>query len=173
VLRLPLPISPSDAFVQPFSRENLSSPPPGRARSATKIFIVAYLLCQLTLPLVYYFRDDKSDERFTWRMFSAVHFEQNKCGVSLAVWRPGADLLVLSKEEVEAAIPSGWIEFLSRDYAPVGSKFLRRYCEAHPELAEVQLIRLCPATAAGTRPRMNRTGLICRTGKLIRTHESL
>jgi len=155
------------------SSENFSCPPPGRARSATKIFIGAYLLCQLTLPLVYYFRDDKSDERFAWRMFSAVYFEQKNCGVSLAVWRPGAAMRVLSKEEVEATIPSGWTEFLTRDYAPVRTKFLRRYCETHPEFAEVQLIRVCKATAAGTRSTMNRTGLICRTGKLIRTHESL
>lgn len=37
------------------------------------IFIAIYLLVQIALPLDYYFfRQDKNDERFTWRMFSST-----------------------------------------------------------------------------------------------------
>jgi len=152
------------------SAEKLASPPPGRARSRTNLLIGAYLFVQIALPLSYYLREDKSDERFAWRMFSAVKYLQQTCAVSLGEWRPGGKLRPLPRDEFISKVPYGWIQYLHRNREAVIGKFLGRYCAANPDVVELELLRQC-AAPDGRKNALESLKMDCRTGALRRSQE--
>jgi hypothetical protein len=153
-----------------FSAEKLASPAPGRARSRTNLLIGVYLLVQIALPLSYYLRADKSDERFAWRMFSSVKYLQQTCIVSLGEWRPGGKLRPLPRDEFIGKVPYGWMQYLHRDRREVVGKFLGRYCAANPDIVELELLRKC-AAPDGRRDTLESLKMDCRTGALRRSQE--
>jgi hypothetical protein len=80
-----------------------------------------YLLLQLAAPLDYYLSDDDpSDERFSWRMFSAVHMM--RCDLEL---RPGDGAPV----DLESRFHGAWIELAQRGRRSVIEAMGRRVCE--------------------------------------------
>lgn len=155
-------------FLSDLSTEKLASPAPGRARSRTNLFVGVYLFVQIVLPLSYYMRADKSDERFAWRMFSAVNYLQQTCIVSLGEWRTGGKLRPLPRDEFISKVPYGWIKFLHRDRDAVIGKFLGRYCLANPDVVELELLRKC-ATPDGRSDTLESLKMNCQTGELRRT----
>ena len=164
------PISAAGASVRSAYGKTLASPPPGRARSITSVLIAVYVLWQLVLPLTYYLGDDRSDERFAWRMFSAVNYLQRTCIVSLGEWRPGGDLRPLKREEFIEMVPLGWRRLLHRDRDAVIRKFLWTHCQGNPELVEAELIRKCKAED-GMGASLDSMKMNCGSGVFTRAQE--
>jgi hypothetical protein len=166
-LKVPELFSRIGRFLGGLSTERLASPAPGRARSRTNLFVGVYLFVQIVLPFSYYMRADKSDERFAWRMFSAVKYLQQTCIVSLGEWRPGGKLRPLPRDEFISKVPYGWMQFLHRDRDAVIGKFLNRYCAANPDVVELELLRKC-AAPDGRSDSLESLKMDCRTGALRR-----
>ena len=86
--------------------------------------ILVFLLAQLLIPLTYYtIRENPYDERFAWRMFSAIRLYQ--CGVELSEGRVGAARPVRLGQVVHQA----WINHLRRNREEVAQALLLRRCE--------------------------------------------
>ncbi len=160
------------ASLRSLSPQTLSSPPPGQPRLITSFFIAAYLLCQLALPLSYYAGEDKSDERFAWRMFSTIHFLRKTCVLSLGEWRPGGRLRPLTNEELINTVPRRWMKLFFRNWVAIVEKVLRSHCRKNPALSAVELRRKCDA-ADGSGKTLDSIKMSCPTGEIKRTYDSL
>ena len=99
-----------------------SDPPRGTARGRAMRIILAALAFQLIVPLTYYVRSDPYDERFAWRMFSAVRLHRCQTTATETI------------DEVERSIAltrvihRAWVNHLSRNRRDVVHAFLRRRC---------------------------------------------
>jgi len=125
-------------------------------------FIVAYLLWQLALPLSYYVGDDKSDERFAWRMFSAFGFDRDECLVQVARFPPTSKWTLLEKQFVSAL--SVWQPVIRVNPKAIADKLLRALCEKSPSINEVLLVRSCPQDW-GPERISGQLRLNCKTGE--------
>jgi hypothetical protein len=114
---------------------------------------------QLVLPASYYLRTEPDDERFAWRMFSAVRVK--RCQVRAFVIdgtgeRAGIDL--------EASLHSGWVSALKRGRERVIERLLSQRC-VRDQAVRTELWRGCEdagqRAAGGVRFAMD-----CVTGKL-------
>ncbi len=130
-------------FLRPFSRETLSSPPPGRVRRFASFFIVAYLLWQLALPLLYYVGDDKLDERFAWRMFSALGIARKACSIYTSVFPASHEQMHASQKKLLAML-GNWKPLLKKNPRGIADKILRTHCEKSPWINEILFVRKCP-----------------------------
>ena len=153
--------------------ETLASPPPGRARLITSLFIGAYLLWQVAVPLAYYLGRDKSDERFAWRMFSATGLSNMSCTVSVTewVWSSASNTTAARKLDVERILHRTWNYSLLSNRAAV-DQFLRTRCQADPSVTQVHLIRSCLGADRTWIPSAERR-LTCSTGAFGGTRGSL
>lgn len=89
------------------------------------------VVLQVAVPASYYlWRDDPDDERFAWRMFSAVRLK--KCFV--AAW-DGEDEAgqKLTPVNLKTALHASWQKLLDRGRRPVIEHFLARRCRGLPE----------------------------------------
>jgi len=154
-------------FLRALSAEKLSAPEPGKARSRTNIYICLYLFLQIVLPLNYYLRSDKSDERFAWRMFSAVKDLQRACTVSIGERQPDGRMRPLSPDEIISKIPASWMYFLATGREAAVGKFLRYHCRANPTLRDFELIRVCD-TPDRSAVVLESLKMDCQTGELNR-----
>lgn len=176
-MKIRVPLIPRLAsFLRLLSTETIASPPHGRARLIASIFIVAYLLWQVVLPLGYYLGDAKFDERFSWRMFSAFGRYQKKCTVTIR-----QTVMSIYQEATPPAPPQdledtfgNFLKLLKRNRAAVVDKFLRTRCQMSPWVIRVQLTRMCPTAADGSEIPSGYLVLNCITGDLRGTlvHES-
>ncbi len=100
-----------------------AAPPPRAQRRKILRWLGLFVLVQLFVPLTYYLRDDPYDERFAWRMFSAVRL--HRCQTS-AVERRGDDETPI---ELTRVLHRAWVNHLSRNRRDVVRAFLRKRCE--------------------------------------------
>lgn len=84
---------------------------------------VAVLLVQALIPLRYYLGDDAYDERFSWRMFSAVRMQQ--CDIAASETTHGVTRPVRLIETIHVA----WINTLRRNREAVMERYLEWRCE--------------------------------------------
>lgn len=127
------------------------------ARRRITMLIGAFLLLQLAVPLTYYFRDNPYDERFAWRMFSAIRLQ--RCRAS--AWQTsaaGRETLNLSRVTHQA-----WINILQRNREDVIEAFLDRRCE-EPGVEAVTLRNDC-ASPTGERAAFEYSES-CDTGEI-------
>lgn len=124
----------------------------------------AVVLVQLAIPASYYLRDAAADdERFAWRMFSAVRFR--KCEVEAYEAAPsGRRALDLDRE-----LHASWVGLLRRGRPAVIASFLRSRCH-QPRLQTASLRRSC-REIDGVGRFVERYGLECATGQLSREQE--
>ena len=94
--------------------------------------ILAFIVIQLCVPLLYFTRRDPHDERFAWRMFSPMRMAQ--CKPRFAV--NGAPV-VLEREFHEA-----WITLAERGRFVVLEAMAAKLCAEHPS-TEVTLTIDC------------------------------
>lgn len=138
-------------------------PPRGQTRKRVTRFIGAFLAFQLLVPLTYYMRDDPYDERFAWRMFSAIRVYG--CRTWAYDIHEGPDgerreqRLDLSKE-----IHVAWITTMRRNRRDVIHAFLRRRCE-EPGVAAARVINRC-STPDGERVGPLEYERDCETGEI-------
>ena len=107
----------------------------------TDLIIGALLAFQLIVPLTYYLRDDPYDERFAWRMFSAIRMQS--CSVEVREKRRGEDADV--RLQLLRVIHEGWITTLERNRRDVILALLERRCD-EPEVERVVLVSQCQGT---------------------------
>lgn len=86
-------------------------------------FAVCVLLAQALIPLRYYFGDDAYDERFSWRMFSAIRMQA--CDIAASETTNGRTHPVRLMETIHA----GWVTTLRRNREPVMERYLAWRCE--------------------------------------------
>jgi hypothetical protein len=92
---------------------------------------------QIALPSSYYlWRVDREDERFAWRMFSAVRFRS--CSVLVTDQLPAGERPVTLSEALHAS----WIGALRRGRERVIERFLASRC-AQREVIASTLVRSC------------------------------
>ncbi len=81
------------------------------------------LVIQALVPLRYYMGDDVYDERFSWRMFSAIRMHE--CSLRATETVNGASREVPLMQTVQA----GWVTTLNRNREAVMQRYLRWRCE--------------------------------------------
>lgn len=118
----------------------LATPPAGRWRTAVRWTALAWVAVHLIVPLRYYLAGDPHDERFSWRMFSAVRLEACTVDVEEIVVRDG----VPRRERLDLArtLPVTWTALLQRSREAVTERFLRWRC-AQAGIREVRLTNRC------------------------------
>src|SRR5919106_3589436 len=147
------------------SIETIASPPPGRSRSIASIFIVGFLLWQISLPLSYYANEDDSDERFAWRMFSVLSRFQKSCDVAVSDWGRGAGASANPPQQLD--LQDSWSQLLARNRPAVVEKYLRSRCQINPTASAVQFMQIC-SLPKGPRIPYEEIWFNCRTGALRR-----
>ncbi len=139
------------------TRERWSLP-----KHAGTVFVIALgvLVAQALIPLRYYLGDDAYDERFSWRMFSAVRM--HACSLSAYETRAGAEQRVSLQRQVQV----GWITTLERNREAVLEGYLRWRCEQEGVEA-VRLENRCRTPEGREVPRIERA-LDCATDEYRR-----
>jgi len=100
--------------------------------------LVAFLvLLQIVIPLRYYLGDDPYDERFAWRMFSAVRVVRCNTGV-VETLESGRRRPVRLMRTIHEA----WVTNLRRNREDVVRAFLRLRC-GEEDVREILLVNRC------------------------------
>jgi hypothetical protein len=129
-------------------------------------FLWSLVALQVLLPGLYYLRADaEDDERFAWRMFSALRFR--RCRVE-AQDEQGASVQAL---ELPGVLHASWIGLVQRGRRDVVEHLLSRRCDA-PKHSGATLLRACVEVDASRVP-LERYRYDCRTRHLSVTHEAL
>lgn len=114
--------------------------PMGRRRKRFRRILLAFLAFQLIVPLTYYLRDDPYDERFAWRMFSAIR---------LHACQPFASEVTEDGErpvDLPRVIHQAWINTMARNREDVIRAFMAKRCEEEG-VEEVTLTNRCRTPA--------------------------
>jgi hypothetical protein len=101
---------------------------------------------QIAIPASYYLRSDRDDERFAWRMFSAVRLR--RCEVVAYDVDEGGRARV----ELKRVLHASWIRSLERGRANVIERFLATRCRAR--VRESVLERRCTEPSGTVMPPM-------------------
>jgi len=160
-----VPFVPSVAVSShPLPSDIIGSPPPGRARVIATVFIVAYLSYQVATPLAYYFSDDKFDERFAWRMFSATWAFKKSCVVAVSedARSSSGSTTTIRNIDLNRIINPFWINLLTYNRAAVVDELLRTRCRVDPSVTEVHFYHRCGPEERSSIPLHRR--LTCTTG---------
>lgn len=95
----------------------------------TSTWLWLLLIVQVVLPASYYLRDDEDEERFAWRMFSAVRLKQ--CAIG-ATERFGGAHGGEREVELSSAVHASWQRSLERGRQRVIERFLQKRCTIPP-----------------------------------------
>ena len=112
--------------------------PQGKRRRRIRLLLWTFVALQMAIPLTYYMRDDPYDERFAWRMFSAIRVHACEARASERVGGTSREL-VLSR-----VMHVAWINHLRRNRLDVVRAFLERRCE-EKNVERVRLVNRCRA----------------------------
>ncbi|MFO0685540.1 MAG: hypothetical protein U0234_26000 [Sandaracinus sp.] len=123
---------------------------PVHRRLALGVF-AGWMILQIATPLSYYVSDDVYDERFAWRMFSAVRVQD--CDVDARETVNGSERTI----DLQTILPAPWIALIGRNRPAVLRRYLTYRCgaEAHP--SEVSLTHRCRSAAGEPLPAIHRT----------------
>lgn len=140
--------------------------PESSKRKLVLAFIALVLGLQVLIPLRYYLGDDAYDERFSWRMFSAVRVHRCQLRPTETAEAGGIRPINLNRE-----IHRAWVTTLQRNRHTVSEKFLASRCAAEG-IASVRLENLC-VTPNGTRLEPLVWEMACATGAISAPEISL
>jgi hypothetical protein len=140
----------------------VSVPLPGpEARRLIGLGIAMFLTWQVLVPLGYYRAENRRDERFAWRIFSALAIAPWRCGVRVQDFTdgaaPGRDV------DLSYTLHDAWIVALRQGQDAVVESVLRARCASNATVAAVELTRTCRAPDARPAPQMH-VRLDCRSG---------
>jgi len=140
-----------------------ASPPARRLRRLISLGIAAYLTWQVVLPLRYYLRENRQDERFAWRIFSALAIPPYRCEVRVQEFAHGEQL----GREVNLArtLHDAWTAALRQGQDAVVRQFLHTRCGSSSLVEAVEFSRLCRREDRAPAPHM-RVRLDCRSGAI-------
>jgi len=139
----------------------LATPPVGRRRAAIRWAAAAWVVAHLLVPLRYYVGGDLHDERFSWRMFSAVRLQACTVDVEEVVVRDG----IPRRQRLDLAqtLPATWTALLQRSREAVTQRFLRWRC-AQTGMRAVRLTNRC-VDASGRAPAPVVRAMGCGEGR--------
>jgi hypothetical protein len=100
----------------------LANEPSPAAKKRIGVSIAAAMLALLAIPLRYYLGDDEFDERFSWRMFSAVRVI--RCDATATETTGTGERPV----RLDRVIHPAWIHNVERNRADVIEAFFARRC---------------------------------------------
>jgi len=143
----------------------LDDTPVGPTRKRVVRFVVALLLLQLVVPLSYYLRTgDPYDERFAWRMFSAVRLHSCRTSATERVGEADREIALSS------TLHQAWVNHLARNRRDVVLAFLEARCEEEG-VREVSLTNACTAPdGEPIAPQVYRR--VCESGELTLPDEA-
>ncbi len=101
--------------------------------------LIAFITLQLIVPLTYYLRSDPFDERFAWRMFSAVRMF--RCDTVASETGDQGERPI----DMRRAVHRAWFNTLGRNRRAVIHGFLEARCELGAR--EVELTNTCRSPA--------------------------
>lgn len=116
------------------------------------------LLVQALIPLRYYLGDDEYDERFSWRMFSAVRMQE--CDIRASETKNGRSEPV----RLMATVQAGWVNTLRRNREAVWERYLEWRCE-QPDVERARLENRC-TTPEGERLPVIVSEIDCASGAI-------
>ena len=98
------------AAVSAQPRDALVAPPPARSRRPwIALAVLGLLAAQVAVPATYYLGDDIYDERFSWRMFSAVRVA--RCNLSAFETQDGTETQTNLMQTIHVA----WVTTMRRN----------------------------------------------------------
>lgn len=109
-------------------------------RTRQRRLLLAFLAFQLIVPATYYLRDDRYDERFSWRMFSAVRL--HACETSAEETRLAPDGPRTAPIDLARTLHVAWLDHLGRNRRSVIHAFLERRCRDR-SVVRVRLVNAC------------------------------
>jgi hypothetical protein len=138
-------------------RGDAASPPSQGRRRLISVGIAAYLTWQVVLPLHYYLRENRRDERFAWRIFSASMIPPYRCDVRVQELPSGSDV------DLTRTLHDAWTTALRHGQDVVVERLLHTRCESSALVDAVEFSRMCRRDDGAPAPRM-RVRLDCRSG---------
>ena len=118
-----------------------TEPPPAhpsaKSRKHSSLFIAAFVLLQFVIPLTYLVREDSSDDRFTWRSFTAI--EAPSCETRVSLERPDGRREAI---DIQKTIHPDWLAYVQKGRRAVVEAFLQKQCEPG-DVLEVELVNSC------------------------------
>jgi hypothetical protein len=145
-------------------RDVVVPPPEGPWGRAIPWIGVAWVALHLLIPLRYYLGDDRYDERFAWRMFSAVRVQE--CNVSAHETRDGREHDV----PLMSILPAPWVALMERNRPAVIESFLRWRCGTREGVAAVRIVNRCRDASGDPLPDIERA-ITCASGEIESTGE--
>src|SRR6185503_682992 len=118
-------------------RVDTAAPP---ARRLITLFIAVYLTWQAVLPLRYYLREDKRDERFAWRIFSALIIAPYRCDVRVQEFPVGQQ--IGREVDLSRTLHDAWTAALRLGHDVVVDRFLHARCRSSSLVEAVEFSRL-------------------------------
>lgn len=122
-----------------------------RARTLGLALLAGWLLLHVSVPLSYYLSSDVYDERFAWRMFSAVRVQE--CGLDARETIDGMERPI----GLQSVLPAPWVSLLQRNRPAVLRRFLEWRCASDVHPTEVRLTHTCRSVAGAALPAVHRT----------------
>jgi hypothetical protein len=101
------------------------------------VFIAAFVFLQFLIPLTYLAREDRADERFTWRRFTAP--AARTCESSASLQRLDGQREAIAMQKL---IHQDWVDYLAQGRRAVVDAFLQKQCEAE-DVLQVQVVNRC------------------------------
>ena len=137
----------------------LNAPPAGNDRIVALLALGVWIAIMVAVPLRYYAGGDVYDERFSWRMFSAVRVQQ--CSLSAREVVDGRERPISLME----VLPAPWVSLLERNRPAVLRRFLTWRCASEAQPSEVRLTHTCQDASGDPLPPLERA-MDCETRAL-------
>jgi hypothetical protein len=150
------------------SRVDATAPPARRLRRLVGLAIAAHLTFQVVLPLRYYLRENRRDERFAWRIFSALAIPPYHCDVRVQEFTD--DERIGREVDLSRTLHDAWIASLRQGQDAVVERFLHARCGSSSLVAAVEFSRLCRREDHARAPYM-RVRRDCRSGAVSAQEE--
>ncbi len=124
--------------------------PPPEQRRRINILILLVLFASVLIPATYYMKDDRRDERYAWRMFSAQRAAV--CDAKVVEQRASATgTLTRHDLNLVATIHQAWVGGLQLGRPDIVARFFDYRCE-QPDVQQVVLTRTCHSSAGRPLP---------------------
>jgi hypothetical protein len=105
----------------------INQPPTSAARKMIAVGIVLFLLSQILLPLSYYFRNEPTSERFSWRMFSSIDLSTWDTKVIVLVEQSGK--LMEREVPMHAVLQETYVKTVQRAQFDIVEPYMRTLAE--------------------------------------------